>query len=313
MHFLQRLAARHELSGIMTCVVSTNVIFEGTLLNQDTRPMVQQWKVGITRSAVDGALVLEYEHMFTVKRSKLSRFQCLCLVRIEIPRAGRFPSVFAPQICPIGDFEGERIMSTSGPSIDFLQTSASSHAVVELTSLGIDSPPWRVGNRNSSNNDDGTDVINFRAEGISVNDLKHVGSRTFFLESTEMLIYILTISESTLQSELNRFCSYKAQSRVDNDLHLRQVLVLARTFRRRTFTNSPRCCGVKRTLDLSSEYMMSLVCSCCTDPACSELWIVRISGRSRDVRGEELQVVCVCGAPAIDLDPRMSLRGLHAI
>ena len=124
-------------------------------------------------------------------------------------------------------------MSTSGPWISFLRTSTSSHAVVELTSSRIDSPPRRVSNRNSSNNDNGTDGIDFRAEGISVNDLKHVGSRTFFLESTEVLMYILTISEGTLQSESNRFCSHKARSRVDNDLHLRQVLVLARTFRRR--------------------------------------------------------------------------------
>ena len=125
-------------------------------------------------------------------------------------------------------------------------------------------------------------------------------------------MYILTISEGTLQSESNRFRSHKARSRVNNDLHLRQVLVLAQTFRRRTSTNFPRSCSIKRTLDLSSEYMISLVHSCCTDTACLELWIERISGRSRDVRGEELQVVCVCGAPAIDLDPRMSLRGLPA-
>ena len=203
-------------------------------------------------------------------------------------------------------------MSTSGPSIGFLRTSTSGHAVVELTSSRINSPPWHVSNRNSSNNDDGTDLIDFRAEGISVNDLKHVGSRSFFLESTEVLMYILTVSESTLQSESNRFCSHKARSCVDNDLHLRQVLVLARIFRRRTSTNSPRSCSIKRTLDFSSEYMMSLASSCCTDPACLELWIERITGSSRDVRGEELQVVCVCGAPAIDLDPHMSLRGLHA-
>ena len=72
--------------------------------------------------------------------------------------------------------------------------------MVKLTSSRIDSPPWRVSNRNSSNNDDATDIIDFRADGISVNDLKHVGSRTFFLESTEVLMYILTASESTLQS-----------------------------------------------------------------------------------------------------------------
>ena len=176
MHLLQCLDASHELEGVMTRVVSTNVTFEGTLLNQDTRSMVQQWKVGITRSAGDGALVLEYEDMFTGKRSKLSRSQCLCLGRIDIPKVRLFPSALAPQIRLIGDFEGERVMSTNGPSIGFLRTSTRGHAVVELTSSRMDSPPWRVSNRNLSNNNDGTDVIDFGAERISVNDLKHVGS-----------------------------------------------------------------------------------------------------------------------------------------
>ena len=198
-------------------------------------------------------------------------------------------------------------MSTSGSSKSFLRTSTSGHAVVELTSSRIDLPPCRVSNRNSSNNNDGTDVIDFRAERISVNDLKHVGLRTFFLESTEVLMYILTISERIFQSKSDCFCSDKAQSRVDNDGYLSQMLVLARTFRRRLSTNSPPSCSIKRIPDFSSESMMSLVSSCCTDPACSELWIERNSGSSKDVRGEELQVVCVCGAPAIDLDTRMSL------
>ena len=82
--------------------------------------MVQQSKVGITWSAVDGALGLKYEDMFTGTRSKLSRSQCLCLGRIEIPKVPLFPSVLAPQIGPIGDFKGEPVMSTSGPSIGFL-------------------------------------------------------------------------------------------------------------------------------------------------------------------------------------------------
>ena len=61
--------------------------------------------------------------------------------------------------------------------------------------------------------------------------------------------------------------------------------MLAQTFLRRTSTNSPRFCSIKRTLDFSPEYMMSLISSCCTDPACSELWIERISGNPQDVRG----------------------------
>ena len=89
--------------------------------------------------------------------------------------------------------------------------------MLELTSSRINSPPWRVSNRNSSNNNDGTDVIDFRAEGISVNHLKHVGSRTFFWEWTEVLMYILTISEITLQRQWNRVCSHKAGSHVDDN------------------------------------------------------------------------------------------------
>ena len=108
-------------------------------------------------------------------------------------------------------------MSTGGPSIGLLRTSTSGHAMVELTTWRIDLPPRCVSNRNSPNNDDGADVIDSRAEGTSVNDLKHVGWRAFFSESTEMLMHILAIGESTLQSESNRFCSHEARSRVDND------------------------------------------------------------------------------------------------
>ena len=101
----------------MTRVVWTNVAFEGTLLNHDTRSMVEQSKVGITGPAVEEALVQEYEDVFTGKRSKLSRSQCLCLGRIKIPKVLQFPNVFVPQIHSIGDLEGERVMSTGGPSI----------------------------------------------------------------------------------------------------------------------------------------------------------------------------------------------------
>ena len=215
MHFLQRLNASRELEGVMTRVVSTSVTFEGTLLNQDTRSMIEQSKVGITRSTVNGALLLEYEDIFTGKHSKLSRSQYLSLGRKEIREIRQLPNVLVPQIHCIGDFEGECIMLTGGPSIGLLRTCTSGYAVVELTSSWIYSPPWCISNRNSSNKNDGTDIIDSKAEGISVNDLKHVGSRTFFLESTEVLI--LAIGERTLQSKSNRFCSHKARSRVDND------------------------------------------------------------------------------------------------
>ena len=107
-------------------------------------------------------------------------------------------------------------MSTGGPSLGLLRTSTSGHAVIELIGSRIDSPPGCVSNRNSPNNDDDTDVVDSRTEGMSVNDLRAAGSRVF-LESTEVLMHILAISESALQSEWNRFCSHKARSRVNND------------------------------------------------------------------------------------------------
>ena len=215
-HFPQRLNAGHEFQGVMTRVVSTNVAFEGTLLNQDTRSMVERTKVGITRPAVDGALVLEYDDMLTGKSSKLSRSQCLCLGRSKIRKVRRSRNIWVPQIHSISGLEREHVMLTGGPSISLLRTSTSGHAVVELTSSRIDPPPRPVGNQNSQKNDDDTDIVDSRAEGISVNDPEAAGSRVC-LESTEVLMHILAIGESALQSEWNRFCSHKARSRVDND------------------------------------------------------------------------------------------------
>ena len=62
-------------------------------------------------------------------------------------------------------------MSNGGPSIGLVRTSTSGHAVVELTSSRIDSPPRCVSNRTSPNKNDDTDVVDSRAEGISVSDL----------------------------------------------------------------------------------------------------------------------------------------------
>ena len=82
--------------------------------------MIKKSKVGITRPTVDGAFVLEYEDMFTGKRSNLSGSQCLCLGRIKIPKIRQLPNGLVPQIRSIGDLEGERVMSTGGPSIGLL-------------------------------------------------------------------------------------------------------------------------------------------------------------------------------------------------
>ena len=107
-------------------------------------------------------------------------------------------------------------MSTGDPSIGLLRTSTTGQTVIELTCSRIDSPPRSVSNRNSPNNDDDTDVVDSRTEGISVQNLKAAGSR-IFLESTEVLMHILAIGHSALQSEPNRFCSPKIRSCVDYD------------------------------------------------------------------------------------------------
>ena len=119
-YFPQRLEASHELEGVMARIVSTNIAVEGTFLNQDTRSMVEQSKVAIARPAVDGALVLEYKDMLTGKSSKLSRSQRLRFGREEIPKVRRLPNARVPQIHSIGGLEGQRVMSTGGPSICML-------------------------------------------------------------------------------------------------------------------------------------------------------------------------------------------------
>ena len=53
--------------------MSTEIAFEGTLLDEDSRSMIDQSNTGVTRSSVDRALVLEKEHMFTGKGSMLHR------------------------------------------------------------------------------------------------------------------------------------------------------------------------------------------------------------------------------------------------
>ena len=69
----QHFDTSHEIEGVMAPMVPTNIALDGTFLNQDTRSMVDQSKVGIARPAVDGAIVLEYEDMLMGQSSKLSR------------------------------------------------------------------------------------------------------------------------------------------------------------------------------------------------------------------------------------------------
>ena len=107
-------------------------------------------------------------------------------------------------------------MSTSSPSILLARTRAGGIAVVKLANPRVDSPPWGVSNQEPSNNDDRTDILVIGTEGVSINNLESLCSR-IGLKSTEMLMHVPLVGESTRQDESNRLCSHKARSLVDND------------------------------------------------------------------------------------------------
>ena len=97
----------------------------------------------------------------------------------------------------MGGLQGQLVISTSGSSMCLLPTSASGITVIELTSSRVHSPTRCVGDSNPPSNDDCADVVDSRTKGISVNELTTVRSR-IGLESTEVLMHILSIRESAL-------------------------------------------------------------------------------------------------------------------
>ena len=180
MHLLQRFDASHDLEGVMASVVSTDITLEGTVLNEDTRSMMAQSKIGIARPTVHRGFVLEHEDMFTGKRSKLSRSQCLRLGHKEILGVQLLPDGRVSQIRWMGGLEGQRVMSPSGPSICRFRTSTSGIAVVEKTSWCIDSPPRCVGDQNPASNDDCADIVDSRTEGVLTQIQAPLGRRTMY-------------------------------------------------------------------------------------------------------------------------------------
>ena len=51
---------------------------------------------------------------------------------------------------------------------------------------------------------------------IPIDDLEHLGSR-ITLQSTKVLVHVISIRKSTLQGELNRLYGYEARCSVGND------------------------------------------------------------------------------------------------
>ena len=99
-------------------------------------------------------------------------------------------------------------MDTSGSSPNWWRS------VVKLDSLGVDSPPCGVGNREPSNKDDRADNVVAGTEGVSIKNLESFCSR-IRLKSTEMLMHVVPVGESSLQRESNRLCRQEARRHVN--------------------------------------------------------------------------------------------------
>ena len=107
-------------------------------------------------------------------------------------------------------------MSTSSPLTLLPRTGTSGVAVVNLASPRVNSPPCGVSNRKSSNNDDCADILFVGTEPVSINSIEGFCWR-ICLKSTEILMHVLFVCESTLQSKSNPLCSQKHRHHVHND------------------------------------------------------------------------------------------------
>ena len=107
-------------------------------------------------------------------------------------------------------------MPTNSPFVLLTGTRTCGIAVAKLARSHVDSPPCGVSNRAPLNNGDRADVAVMRAEGVSINNFESFCS-TIGLKSTETLMHVLPVGESTLQGKLNRLCRHKAPGCVDND------------------------------------------------------------------------------------------------
>ena len=93
------------------------VPLEGMLRDEDSRSMVDQSKVGVTRSSVHGALVLENEDMLAGKGSMLPHTQRPRSGSVEVPETRFLPYGIVPKVLSISGLQGLCIMSTSSPPI----------------------------------------------------------------------------------------------------------------------------------------------------------------------------------------------------
>ena len=79
--------------------------------------MIDQSKIGITRPAVDKALVLEYEYMLKGKGSMMFRSQCLRLGGVEVAEARLLRGGRVPKIRSTSGLEGLCVMAPSSPTV----------------------------------------------------------------------------------------------------------------------------------------------------------------------------------------------------
>ena len=124
--------------------MSADIAFEGTLLDEDSRSMMDQSKIGVTRSSVDRALVLQNEYMLKGKGSMLFCLQGLRAGGVDIAEARLLPDGRSPKIRSTSGLKGLCVMPTSSPTALLTRTRCGGIAVVKLASSRVDSPPWSV-------------------------------------------------------------------------------------------------------------------------------------------------------------------------
>ena len=117
MHVSQRSGTGYPLEYVVSSIMSTDVAFEGMLLDEGSRSMIDQSKIGVTGSPISRALVFENEYTLAGKGSMLPNTQRPRSGSAEIPKTRMLPYGLVPNVGSKSGPEGLCIVPTSSPSI----------------------------------------------------------------------------------------------------------------------------------------------------------------------------------------------------
>ena len=179
--------------------------------------MSHQSTVRAARLAIERGLVLENEYMLSSKRLIFSN-SCLlpASIGVESPQTQLLPGIITPVVSLLGSLESVLPpILANGPSIPLVTGNVHSIIEVELPGPGVDTPPPSIGNRNTTNSDNSGQVFTVNVP-VLVDDFQRLYSRVT-LQSTKVLMNILSFGERALQSESNCCHRHEARSCIDDD------------------------------------------------------------------------------------------------